>query len=131
MLTSSLLLKRNKISWVNNSRIFRIKNAEFSMVLFLYGYEDVVKFLNLHQCFFNPIFSFKCKLFLLLNISDFSLFLCKNCNPCWKRSPLFLSNPPLEFLPSPHPFQKFDRRFNSLLSSPPPLAERWGAHYET
>ena len=44
MLTSSLLLKRNKISWLNNSRIVRIKNAEFSMVLFLYGYEDVVKF---------------------------------------------------------------------------------------
>ena len=53
------------------------------------------------------------KLFLSLNILDFNLFLCENCNPPLKKViPLFPSNPPL----------KFGWRLNPL---PPPL------HYET
>ena len=56
------------------------------------------------------------KPFLSLNISDFSLFLCKNCN----RPPLSKRSPPL--FPS-HPPTKFGDRFN-------PPAEIGGAHYE-
>ena len=50
---------------------------------------------------------FAYKVFLSLNISDFNLFLCENCNPPEKSHPLFPSNPPLkvEVLPSP-PFLK-------------------------
>ena len=36
---------------------------------------------------------FAYKLFLSLNISDFNLFLCKNCTPLKKSHPLFPSNP--------------------------------------
>ena len=39
---------------------------------------------------------FACKLFLLLNISDFNVFLCENCNPPKKGHPLFPSNPRLK-----------------------------------
>ena len=63
---------------------------------------------------------FAYKLFLSLNISDFNLFLCENCNPPEK------SNPPLsQQTPSkswgpvkPAPFWKFGG------STPPPPAER-------
>ena len=56
------------------------------------------------------------KLFLLLNIPYFSLFLLKNCNPPPDKSyPLFLSNSPLksEALSS-SPLWKFGRRLNHL-----------------
>ena len=36
---------------------------------------------------------FAYKLFLSLNISDFNLFLCKNCTPLKKSHPFFPSNP--------------------------------------
>ena len=36
---------------------------------------------------------FAYKLFLSLNISDFNLFLCENCNPPEKSHPLFPSSP--------------------------------------
>ena len=39
---------------------------------------------------------FAYKLFLTLNISDFDLFLCENCNPLKKSHPLFPSNPLLK-----------------------------------
>ena len=48
------------------------------------------------------------KLFLPLNISDFDLFLCENCNPLNKGTPLFPSKPPLKV---------------EVLSSPPSLIE--------
>ena len=59
---------------------------------------------------------FAYKLFLLLNISDFNLFLCENCNP-----PIPPSNPPLsqqpplkvEVLSSP-PSWRFGWRLNPL-----------------
>ena len=35
-------------------------------------------------------------LFRSLNFSDFDYFLCEYCNPLWKKSPLFPSNPPLK-----------------------------------
>ena len=42
-----------------------------------------------------------------LNISDFNLFLCENCNPPEKSHPLSLSNPPLKVeVLSSHPFLK-------------------------
>ena len=52
------------------------------------------------------------KLFLSLNISDFSL--CKNCTSTEKFTPFFPRNPPLkiEMLSSPPPFWKFGRTLN-------------------
>ena len=70
------------------------------------------------------------KLFLSLNVSNFSLFLCKNCNSPDKGHSLLSQEPPLkmEILSTLRPplfFLKFGRRFNS-----PPAAERGGgAHY--
>ena len=75
---------------------------------------------------------FAYKLFLSLNISDFNLFLEKNCNPppLKKVTPLFPSKPPLkvEVLSSPPIFKIW------LEAEPPPpsahLAGRGvGAHY--
>ena len=59
---------------------------------------------------------FAYKLFLSLNISDFNLFLCENCNaPSPPATQLFPSNPPLkvEVLSSP-PYWKFGWRLNPL-----------------
>ena len=59
---------------------------------------------------------FAYKLFLSLNISDFNLFLCENCNaPSPPATHLFPSNPPLkvEVLSSP-PYWKFGWRLNPL-----------------
>ena len=55
------------------------------------------------------------KLFLLLHISDFNLFLCENCNPL-KSHPLLPSNLPLrvKVLSSPS-FWKFGWKFNPPL----------------
>ena len=65
------------------------------------------------------------KLFLFVNISDFSLFLCKNFNCPLKSHPLFPSNPRLkiEILSSP-PFYKFGWR---LIPLPPP-SRKEGVH---
>ena len=55
-----------------------------------------------------------------LNISDFSWFFCKNCNPPGKSYPLFSSNPPLkvEVLSSPP--------FENLVGGPTPLSPEEG-----
>ena len=57
---------------------------------------------------------FAYRLFLSLNISDFNLFFCENCNPSpEKKSPPLSQQPPLkvEVLSSP-PFWKYGWRFN-------------------
>ena len=67
------------------------------------------------------------KLFLSLNISDFNLLLCENCNlPLKKVTPLFPSNSLLkvEVLSSPT-FLKI-----WLEAQPPSPAKRRGVHYE-
>ena len=59
---------------------------------------------------------FAYKLFLSLNISDFNLFLCENCNPPEKSHSLSLRNPPLKVeVLSSHPFLKI-----WLMVQPPP-----------
>ena len=61
------------------------------------------------------------KLFLPLNIADFDLFLCENCNP------LFPSKPPLkvEVLSSPPGLIE-----NLVGGSTPPQQKKVGAHYD-
>ena len=62
------------------------------------------------------------KLFLSLNIKDFSLSLCENCNPPEKGHPLFPSNHPLKIeILSSSPFWKFGWRLI-------PPAERGRVH---
>ena len=67
---------------------------------------------------------FVCKLLFLLHISDFSLFLCKNCHPLKKVTPPLSSKtrPKIEILLKPS-FWKFGRR------SKPLAAEGGGASY--
>ena len=69
---------------------------------------------------------FAYKLFLSINISDFNLFLCENCNPPRKIHPLFPSNPPLkvEVLSSLPHFLKI-----WLEAQPAPLQKGGGARY--
>ena len=64
------------------------------------------------------------KRFLLLNILDFSWFLCKSCNPPEKSHPLFPSNPPLkiEILSSP------PLLFENLTPSPPAESVHYVIH---
>ena len=52
--------------------------------------------------------------FLSLNVSDFSLFLCKNCNPLEKSHRPLTQQPPLKI---------------EVLSSPPTVERQGGAHY--
>ena len=66
------------------------------------------------------------KLFLLLNISDFNIFLCKKCNPLKKFThPSFQATPSINWDPVKAPFWKFGRIFN-----PPPTEREGGSHYD-
>ena len=59
------------------------------------------------------------KLFLSLDKSDFSFFLCKNCNPPEKGHPLFPNNPPLKLeVLSTNPL--FENLVVGLTTPPPP-----------
>ena len=64
------------------------------------------------------------KLFLSLNLPDFSFFLLNICSPPLKKvTPLFLSNPPLktEVLSSSPPFENLvDLVGGSTTTTPPP-----------
>ena len=64
------------------------------------------------------------KLFLLLNISDFSLISIKKLHPLKKVTPLFSSKPPLEneILSSPSLFWKCGWRH----TPPPTPSRKWG-----
>ena len=70
---------------------------------------------------------------MLLNISDFNLFLCENCNPPEKKSPSLSQQPPLKvkvLSSPPPPFWKISWRLNLPLSTiPTPLQKGEGAHY--
>ena len=63
--------------------------------------------------------------FLSLNVSDFSLFLCKNCNPLEKSHRPLTQQPPLkiEVLSSPPIFE------NLVGGSTPTVERQGGAHY--
>ena len=64
---------------------------------------------------------FAYKLFLSLNISDFNLFLCENCNPCLiKVTPSFPATPSKSWGPVKPPFLKI------WLKAQPSPAERVG-----
>ena len=71
------------------------------------------------------------KLFLSLNISDFSWFWCKNCNSLEKAHTSSYPATPLQKLMScqapPPLFWKFGKRFNTAPPAPPAPqpAERW------
>ena len=66
---------------------------------------------------------FAYKLFLSLNISDFSLFSCENWNPPWKKSPpSFPATPSKIWGPVKSPL------FENLVGASTPLAERWGGY---
>ena len=70
---------------------------------------------------------FAYKLFLPLNISDFNLFLCENCNPSFlkKVTPSFPATPvKVKVLSSP-----FFLKIWLEAHPPTPFAERGGAHY--
>ena len=76
------------------------------------------------------------KLFLSLNISDFSLFLGKNCNPPGKKvTPSFSATPSKNWDPvnPPPPFLENLVRGSTPPHPPsPPSPERGGgAHYDT
>ena len=104
-LTSSYLLKANK---------FLVKISQFEFL--------VITGKNI----------FVYKLFLSLNISDFSLFFCKNCNPLKKITPSFPATPPSQSWgpvkpPPPLPPQPFK---NLVGRSTPslPLSRKWGVY---
>ena len=75
--------------------------------------------------------------FLLLNISDFILFLCKNCNTPWKKSPFISQQPPTKNWDPGKP--TFVKKFGRKLNPPSPsLGETGGgrggctlSHYTT
>ena len=74
---------------------------------------------------------------LLLNISDFILFLCKNCNTPWKKSPFISQQPPTKNWDPGKP--TFLKKFGRKLNPPSPsLGETGGgrggctlSHYTT
>ena len=66
---------------------------------------------------------FAYELFLSLNISDFNLFSCENCNPPWKKSPpSFPATPSKSWGPVKPPL------FENLVGVSTPLAERGGGY---
>ena len=70
---------------------------------------------------------FACKLFLLLNISDFNFLCAKIASSSWKKSSPLSQQPSLkaEVLPSPPPFWKFGWKFKPL---PPVKQKGRGVH---
>ena len=69
---------------------------------------------------------FAYKLFLSLNISDFNLFLCENCNPCLiKVTTSFPATPSKSWGPVKHPLYE-----NMVGDSTPPSCRKEGCtHY--
>ena len=98
------------MSTVHKSQILQwtLKYWSFSSLTPSYILKVTKFFLKISQFEFLVVTEkniFAYKLFLSLDISDFNLSFCDNCNPLWKKSPpLFPSKPRLkvEVLSSPH-----------------------------